>query len=43
LQVLMRNIREAILENRFEEFAKHYLSNYQYKNGVTADTIIQNQ
>lgn len=43
LQVLMRNIREAILENRFEEFAKHYLSNYQYKNGITADSIIQTQ
>jgi len=40
LQDLMRNIRQAILENRFEEFSQSYLSNYQYKPGVTADKIL---
>ena len=42
LQVLMKNIRQSILENRFEEFSKSYLSNYQYKPGVTADKILTN-
>lgn len=40
LQDLMRNIRQAILENRFEEFSRSYLSNYEYKPGVTADQIL---
>ena len=40
LQDLMRNTRQAILENRFEEFSQSYLSNYQYKPGVTADKIL---
>lgn len=40
LQVLMKNIRQSILENRFSEFAKQFLSNYFYKPGITADKII---
>jgi queuine tRNA-ribosyltransferase len=40
LQDLMRNIRQAILENRFEDFSRSYLSNYEYKPGVTADQIL---
>ncbi|MBE0685051.1 MAG: tRNA guanosine(34) transglycosylase Tgt [Anaerolineaceae bacterium] len=40
LQTLMRNIRQAILENRFDEFSKSYLFNYQYKPGITADKIL---
>lgn len=40
LQELMKNIRQAILNNRFEEFSKEYLSNYEYKPGITADQII---
>lgn len=40
LQDLMKNIRQAILENQFEEFSRTYLSNYQYKLGVTADKIL---
>ncbi|HSM26233.1 MAG TPA: tRNA guanosine(34) transglycosylase Tgt [Anaerolineaceae bacterium] len=40
LQQLMKNIRQAIIENRFEEFAQSFLASYQYKNGITADTII---
>lgn len=40
LQVLMKNIRQAILENRFDEFSNSYLSNYQYKPGFTADKIL---
>ncbi len=40
LQDLMRNIRQAILENRFNEFSRSYLSNYEYKPGVTADKIL---
>ena len=40
LQDLMRNIRQAILENRFEEFSRTYLSNYEYKPGVAADQIL---
>ncbi|PKO06819.1 MAG: tRNA guanosine(34) transglycosylase Tgt [Chloroflexi bacterium HGW-Chloroflexi-3] len=40
LQELMKNIRKAILNNNFEEFSKKYLSNYEYKPGITADQII---
>ena len=40
LQELMKNIRQSILENRFSEFAKQFLSNYSYKPGITADQII---
>ena len=40
LQKLMKNIRQSILENRFSEFAKQFLSNYYYKPGITADKII---
>lgn len=40
LQVLMKNIRNAILENKFEDFSSSYLSNYQYKSGITADKIL---
>ncbi len=40
LQDLMKNIRQAILENRFEKFSSFYLANYQYKTGVTADKIL---
>lgn len=40
LQNLMRNIRQAILENRFDKFSNSYLTNYQYKPGVTADKIL---
>ncbi len=40
LQELMRKIRQSILENRFREFAKQFLSNYYYKPGITADKII---
>ncbi len=40
LQELMMNIRQAILNNRFEEFSKMYLSNYEYKPGIAADQII---
>lgn len=40
LQELMKNIRQSILENRFSEFAKQFLSNYSFKPGITADQII---
>ena len=40
LQKLMKNIRQAILNNKFEEFSKEYLSNYEYKPGIKADTIL---
>lgn len=40
LQELMKNIRQSILNNRFEEFSRKYLSNYEYKPGITADQII---
>ncbi|MDO9085478.1 MAG: tRNA guanosine(34) transglycosylase Tgt [Anaerolineaceae bacterium] len=40
LQSLMEHIRNSILENRFEKFAKAYLENYEYKPGITADKIL---
>ncbi len=40
LQDLMQKIRNSILENRFTEFAKSFLSNYEYKKGITADKIL---
>jgi queuine tRNA-ribosyltransferase len=40
LQDLMKKIRQAILNNKFGEFSKEYLSNYEYKPGITADQII---
>lgn len=41
LQVLMQEIRAAIIQNRFEEFSRSYLSNYYYKPGISADKIIK--
>jgi tRNA-guanine family transglycosylase len=40
LQSLMEQIRNSILENRFEIFAKAFLENYEYKSGITADKIL---
>ena len=40
LQELMKNIRQAILNNKFDDFSKEYLSNYEYKHGFKADTIL---
>ncbi len=40
LQILMQKVRTAIIENRFDEFSRSYLSNYYYKPGNSADKII---
>ncbi len=40
LQELMGMIRSSILANKFDEFANSYLSNYEYKTGITADKIL---
>jgi queuine tRNA-ribosyltransferase len=41
LQCLMKDLRNAIIENRLEEFSNHFLSNYEYKPGLTADRIMK--
>ncbi|PKO13568.1 MAG: tRNA guanosine(34) transglycosylase Tgt [Chloroflexi bacterium HGW-Chloroflexi-10] len=41
LQCLMKDLRNAIIENRIEEFSNHFLSNYEYKPGQTADRIMK--
>lgn len=43
LESLMEQIRTSILENRFLDFANEFLSQYEYKPGVTADTIVNKE
>ena len=43
LESLMEKIRTAILENHFLDFANEFLSQYEYKPGLTADTIMNEE
>ncbi len=43
LESLMEQIRTSILENRFLDFANDFLSQYEYKPGLTADTIVNKE
>lgn len=40
---LMEKIRTAILENYLQDFANDFLSQYEYKNGLTADKIMNKE